>query len=500
MKNVLATVLLVLCVVSSEAAYTEFYTDFTNGDNLNSGSTTNAAATISYTSSIVANGWDSTTGIFTVATGNPSGAGIPLNEWASVYVTAGATVATYVARITATNDTTITVSLTAKSGTAPATDSLGATTIRVGGVWKGPNAAISFPFGFVTATLTNLNSGVAQGLSPRVNLKATATYAITAVVTNAQTGPIVWQGMTAWGTPGDLGKATIDCATSGAGVGILTASGANNDYIDLIISNSGASSGSTTDGFSITGNRNTVTRCVVHDVRRDGFSPSGAPTILVECEAYLCNKSNTSGHGGFITAGNAVYFIRCMAHDLAGNVNGGFQVCSQAFLLHCVADTCGGTGFVHGTASGVMFIGCDAYNNTGAGIDLTIASASFLVVENCNFVKNGGWGINSSGGTSRNGLITNCGFGVGTQVNASGDINTTRMGSILITGSISYPTGLTPWVDPANGDFRINLPQARAVGRGTFTQTQASYTGALAYPDIGAGQHRPAVLSYPFSQ
>jgi len=97
-------------------------------------------------------------------------------------------------------------------------------------------------------------------------------------------------------------------------------------------------------------------------------------------------------------------------------------------------------------------------------------------------------------------LIMNCGFGVGTQVNVSGDIFTTRIGAIQVVSSVSYPTGLTPWVDPANGDFRINLPQARAVGRGTFTQTQASYAGTVAYPDIGAGQHRPAVLSYPFSQ
>jgi hypothetical protein len=500
MKNVLSS-LLVFCVVSSaRAAYTEFYTDFTNGDNLNSGSSTNAAATISYVSSIVANGWDSTTGIFTVSAGNPSSAGIPLNEWASVYVTAGATVATFVARITATNDTTITVSLTAKSGTAPATDALGATTIRVGGVWKGPNAAVSFPFGFVRNTMTNLNSGVASGLAPRVNLKATATYAITALVTNAQAGPILWQGMSAWGTPGDLGKATIDCATVGAGVGILTGSGANNDYLDLIISNSGATSGST-DGFVISGNENTVTRCVAHNVRRDGFSPTGSPLNLVECEAYLCNQNNTSSHGGYIIGGGgAIFLIRCFSHDMVGSFNNGFVVTGQAMLVNCIADTCGLAGFTLATTSGASLIGCDSYNNTGSGIDITSATVTSVTIQNCNLIKNGGWGINSSGGTSRNGLIMNCGFGVGTQVNVSGDIATTLIGAMLVSGSVSYPTGLTPWVDPANGDFGINLPRARAAGRGTFTQTQAAYAGTVAYPDIGAGQHRPAVLSYPFSQ
>jgi len=498
MKTLLATALLVLCVISSEAAYTEFYCDFTNGDNLNSGSTTNAAATISYTSKVVASGWDSTTGIFTVATGNPASAGIPLNEWASVYVTAGATIATFIARITATNGTTITVSLTAKSGTAPATDSLGATTIRVGGVWKGPNGTVNFPFNFVTATQTNLNSGVAQGLAPRVNLKATATYSVTANIFSSKAGPIVWQGMTAWGIPGDLGKATIDCPTVGASVSLLSSSGANNDYRDLILSNSGATSG-TSDGITCNGNEVTFTRCVVHDVRRSGFVLSGSSVTLVECETYFCNGSNTSNKGGFEIVANSTYLWRCIAHDAIGNVNSGFQIQAAAALVGCVADTCGQHGYNVVSAAGTVLSNCDAYNNVGSGIDLSASSATPIVVENCNLLKNGAWGINSSGSAIRNGLITNCGFGSGIQTNTLGNINLTVMGAILITGTVSYPTDVTPWVDPANGDFRINLPQAQAVGRGAFTQTQASYTGAIAYPDVGAGQHRPAVLSYPFS-
>lgn len=501
MKTFLRFLSFAFCLSAAplHATYAEFYCDFTNGDNLNSGSTTNAAATISYVSKVVASGWDSTTGIFTVAAGNPASAGIPLNEWASVYVTAGATVATFVARITATNATTITVSLTAKSGAAPATDAAGATTLRVGGVWKGPNAAVSFPFGFVLATMTNLNTGVAQGLPPRINLKATATYAVTALVTNAQVGPILWQGMTAWGTAGDLGRATIDCATSGAGVAMYSGTGVNNDYADLIISNSGSTSGTTTDGFTVSGQECDIIRCVVHDVRLSGFSV-GSACHLIECEAYLCNKSNTFPGSGFSATGNGAIFVRCLSHDNAGSFVNGFSLSGpENYLINCIADTCGAAGYRISTTVNAGIIGCDAYNNTGSGVDLTSGTAMAVVIQNCNFVKNGGWGINSSGSPIRNGLITNCGFGVGTQVNTLGDIATTLMGSILITGSISYPTGLTPWVDPANGDFRINLPQAQAVGRGAFTETQAAYAGTIAYPDIGAAQHRPAVLSYPFS-
>ncbi len=496
MKRLL--LLLLLLCASPARAFVEFYCDFTNGDNLNSGSTTNALALQSYTSKVVVGGWDSATGIFTVASGSPSGDGVAVGDWASVYVTAGATVAVFVARVLARDTTTITVSLVAKSGTAPATDALGATTIRVGGVWKGPNALISFPFGFVLATMTNLNSGVAQGVPPRVNLKATATYAITKLVTNAQSGPIVWQGMSAWGTPGDLGKATIDCATVGVGIAVFTSSGQNCDYLDLIFSNSGATSGSN-DGTSWANSEQTITRCVVHDVRRTGFSCSGSSVSFIECEAYLCNASNTSLNGGFALSAND-FALRCISHDNAGNLNNGFVVGSFSVLSGCIADTCGFSGFKVSAIAGASLISCDAYNNTGDGIDFSGAGALPIIIESCNLIKNGGWGINSSGSSIRHGLITNCGFGVGTQVNTSGDVATTLIGATQVSGSVSYPTGLTPWVDPANGDFRINLPQAKAAGRGSFTETQASYTGTIGYPDIGAAQHRPAVLSYPTSQ
>ena len=56
-------------------------------------------------------------------------------------------------------------------------------------------------------------------------------------------------------------------------------------------------------------------------------------------------------------------------------------------------------------------------------------------------------------------------------------------------GAVTYGANLTPWVDPANGDFRINLAAAKGAGRGTFLQTSASYTGTVGFPDIGAAQH-----------
>src|SRR5512139_2727305 len=121
-------------------AYTEFYCDPVNGSNLNAGSTTDAAAVYTATNG----GWDSGTGVFTPAAGDPS-ATVSVGMFASVYLDA-ATVAVFVGRVTAVDSTTVTVSLTVKIGTAPATSANGRT-IKVGGAWKGPNAAVNWPFG-----------------------------------------------------------------------------------------------------------------------------------------------------------------------------------------------------------------------------------------------------------------------------------------------------------------------------------------------------------------
>ena len=62
--------------------------------------------------------------------------------------------------------------------------------------------------------------------------------------------------------------------------------------------------------------------------------------------------------------------------------------------------------------------------------------------------------------------------------------------AFITSGAVTYASNATPWVDPANGDFRTNLPAAMNAGRGAFTETAASYAGAVGYPDIGAAMHK----------
>jgi hypothetical protein len=56
------------------------------------------------------------------------------------------------------------------------------------------------------------------------------------------------------------------------------------------------------------------------------------------------------------------------------------------------------------------------------------------------------------------------------------------------TGAVTL--GSDPFSAASTGDFRVTLAAAKGAGRGAFTETQASYTGTLGYPDVGAAQHQ----------
>ena len=134
-------------------AFTEFCCR-SGGSNLNAGTRTGnstepgTSADFTYASG----SWVSSTGVFTVASGNPSTDGVAVGDFASVYAD-GASVTTLVGRVTAVSSTTVTVSTTAKTGTT--TDGTSNRTLRIGGAWQGPNGASGFPLNFLTNACTN---------------------------------------------------------------------------------------------------------------------------------------------------------------------------------------------------------------------------------------------------------------------------------------------------------------------------------------------------------
>jgi hypothetical protein len=466
-------------------SFSEFYanTGTGNEDNRNGGSDRNAATVSTngaYTQGGGAGG--GTKDLFAAAAGTPF-SGRAVGDYVAVMNDGTSGTTPFIGRVTAINGGGVSIDIdsTKSSGTRPTTAGSGVT-VRVGGPWIGPTGATAFPFGFITAAATD-----GSGNAPRVNGAGTSN--ITAAMTHANAGPIRFQGMTA--SPGDLGKWTIDGGTSGASYSLLTVSGADNDLLDLIAQNNGASGSAA--GVTLTGARVGAYRCVVHDVRGNGFALGGAvQDYLEECEAYACNQSNTANLAGFLIQ-SSQEIVRCISHDNTGSNSHGFLSNNSGncpTYVGCIADTNGGDGFRHTAAGGTVFLlGCDSYNNGSDGVDAANASSNVtLRVENCNFLKNAGYGVNGSGAGTRSGRLVNNGFGSGTQANTSG--TTTGLGSTEETGSVTYASGVTPWVDPANGDFRINLSAAKGVGRGSFTETQGGYTGTVAFPDIGAGQSK----------
>lgn len=469
-------------------AFTSFYCR-SGGSNLNGGalaSNNEPLTTPVYTGVGDSDG----TSVFTPSDGSTPASTVTVGDFASVYVTAGATVATFIGRVTVVApgvNGAITVSTTAKSGTFPSA-SAGAHTItcNVGGAWLGPNAAVGFPFGFVTNALTN-----ASGNLPRFNFKNDQTYSITSGITHSNAN--TWfEGYSS--SAGDGGRATIDGSTNA--IALLT-NGANAITIGNFIFSNNGSTGTNAGCDWSGGSRGNVFRCVAHNITGDGFKGGTAMGIFQECEAYLCNSSNAIAHGGFNLSGGTA--LRCISHDNSGSNNNGFVIINGPLsLVRCIADTNGLHGFFD---SGVSTLGaitnCDAYNNGGDGFLLTSASGGQIWIESCNAVKNTGIGIEVT--AVSNGYILNCGFGSGTQVNGGGATSVGATASTVISGSITYASGVTPWVDPANGDFRINLAAAKGAGRGSFTETQASYAGTIGYPDIGSAQHKDSQRGHTFS-
>lgn len=453
-------------------SFTEFCCR-SGGSNLNAGTRTGnstepgTSASFTYASG----NWVQSTCVFTVASGDPQADGVAAGDFASVYPD-GSSVAVFIGRVTAVSTTTITVSTTIKSGTSP-TNGTANRTLKIGGAWQGPNGTSGFPMSFVTSTLV-----ASSGLSPRINYKNDATYSITANIStvNADT---THQGYTS--SYGDFGLAILDGGTSGASYNLIGSTvGANASLMDFECRNNGATGSASGVFWNGTGQ---VVRCVFHDFRGHGLQTNNSTSVF-ECEAYACNQSNTANLSGFAMGGQGSCCVLCFSHDNSGtNANGFLLNGSMGIALFCVADTNGASGFVI-TVNAVRVVNCDCYNNGDDGIKVNIAANNNCYIMNTNLIKNTDYGIHISGAGVTTGMIINCGFGAGTQANGAGTTNLTT--NMTEAGSVVYPSDVNPYVAPTTGDFRLANYSAINGGRGTFKQTQSSYTGSVSYPPIGS--------------
>lgn len=453
-------------------AFTEFYCQ-SGGSNLNAGSTNSNSAAYTSTNG----GWNAGTGVFTPTDGSNSSSTVSVGDFASVYLDA-ATVGVFIGRVTAVQNATngtVTVSLAAAVGSAPGTLASGRT-IKVGGAWKGPNAASGFPFSLAGFG----NNKDASSHQARVNMKNDASYSISVAITMGGGSTWVTQGYSS--SVGDGGKAILDGGTSVAAV-IADVGIAGNLFIDFIFTTSITSG--TTDLVTTT-RLSSWERCVFKGARGRGVS-AAASCAFQECELYDCNKSNSANLAAIRLLGGVM--LRCYVHDNAGSNTDGIDVNAGATVIqNCVVDTNGKRGIAISAISnqGVIQINnTDFYNNTSDAINNASNAPNPLWIENCNFIKNGGAAINNANAVAT-GFVYNCGYGSGTQANGSGD----TLGNLIQSGTVTYASGVTPWNAPTTGDFRISLAAAFGTGRGVFTETDGTNTGTIAYPDIGAAPHQ----------
>lgn len=446
-------------------AFTEFYCDPVNGANVNGGSD---AGSPSMSDTAGTGIWNSGTNVYTSVATNGS---VAVGQFLSIY-SGAATVAAYTARITAVSGGSgsawvITLSSTAVAGASPTTAST--YKAQCGGAWLGPNAAVAFPFAYITAAATNSSSDVV-----RVNFKNNATYSITTAITHNLIGPVFFRGYSS--SVGDSGRAIIDGGTSGASYTLLTMSSNNAAIENFQIQNNGATGSLTM--FTITGASGFVVRNCVFTGSRGAGAGSVGVGKYEQCEAYANNLSNTASQGGFnCSSGISTFYDRCIAHNNSGSNNSGF-FCSPGNAIRiyhaCIADTNGLHGFNISGGNAVLD-GCVAYNNGSAGCLLTTATSSIYSFSSCVFANNGTYGIDT---TSYQVQINNCAF----FSNSSGEVNnsarTTRVNNVTCA--------VQPMADPANGNFITVSSEVKGQGIGLYSQDAGSFSSTtVAVPDIG---------------
>lgn len=488
---------LLLLTIVARAANTEFYVQNT-GSNLNAGSSTSNTALVTGTGG----DWNSGTGVYTFA-GATDLSGVSAGMFASVY-NDGATEAVFVGRITAADDgaDTITVSTTAKSGTAPTTSTADDRSIKVGGAWDGPSGTSWFPLGFVAGAMTNSSGDVV-----RVNIK-TGTYGVSDDgPTNSNAGPVVWEGYTTTAGDGTAAMSypliTGDADQNGTADTLpfigWTISGARHEVRYLKFQKNGVDDpGPNADGDymlrTTSGGTGAVFyRCKFDYTWRDALRTGAEGGYVIECEGNGCNVDAANTYGQF-QAYASTYYLRCWAHHAfkegdAGDPGFAFQAGAGQLVTYdsCVSSHNGGQGWWNVTGSPVLVMkNCIAYANGLAGIEFANISGvtATAYLENNIFAENGESGIKHLNTTWATRGMNNA-FYSNTDGEVAQGISGMLVGSVTLTGD--------PFVSPGTtvGDFRLNATAGsgaacRQGGMGAFLFTSSAYsTGIVSTPDIG---------------
>jgi hypothetical protein len=490
-------------------AYTPFYVDkdSVNASNLNSGSTTGAPVTYAAGTFVRA------TGVYTVASGNPS-SDIAVGDFVSIYTTAGATQPGLVARVTAVDATTVTVSLTVLAGaTTNVSEAASAATLKKGGPWAGMSGAVAFPFGFVNSAIVNTSNDPV-----RVYIKKAATaYSITAGMTQAN-GGVGFEGYETTvgdggipeinGIPAAVANPFIALELSGAGIelenlwfngnhdtvtdfgaGVATGNGVINISnramrFRRVVVTAGWRAGLVVGGASA-GGGHCFDYCLFYDNQRDDASAFGNVVV---------NEESVFNYCAFIASG-----ANCHAARDGADSNGiriGTDDGEPAVFNNCIVVDSEGNGVEFSSDSCAVFNNCVIWNSglsQGHGFDMGAANTDqrVVILNNC-VIGNTPAGFGFLGDADvRNGLcLDTCAF----YSNASGDT------SLVNASFVRDPITLTadPFTNSAAYDFTPNDTAGggallKNAGTRAFLGLPTAFTTLVTtYPNVGAVQHEEA--------
>ena len=458
-------------------AWTDFYMQ-TTGNDLNAGSTNADAAAFTY----AAGTFVRATGVFTTAGENPLTDGVLVGDWVSIYTTAGATGATFVAQVDARDATTITVDITThKLGlTTAVSESAGAATCKVGGAWASLVIVTSL---FVSQTMT---------ISTRINIKA-GTYANTTTsraFAAAGTTLILiwWRGYKA--SIGDLDDGITLPRSLQDGVnlplitfttGQITVTGAHQIFSNLDITSACVTTGG---AFRPTSGNTKIILCRIENTanhtnaRALSFS-TAHPTIVIGCRL----KSHTGASS--VVSGDSLHSDVIYCHIIGGTI--GVAVVSALTVTGCVIESFATSGISSTmTATGGMIVDrCSIYAAATNGILITVIPTSGKMrITNCiiggctNGITN-----DTGGGTNGIHLFRNHFYACNNNVVGITEMATFDADLGKLCRLIDDDTD--PWVEKGTSDFTLaptnNID--RASGYPGIFEGQTVMVG---YPDIGA--------------
>jgi hypothetical protein len=244
----------------------------------------------------------------------------------------------------------------------------------------------------------------------------------------------------------------------------------------------------TSRGFESSSNYTRWYNCKASNFKGFGFYASGAQIVAEFCEATAGGSGATAGFQADTQSFNA---INCHAHD---NPCPGFILFRLNICLDCVSESNTGASS-HGFSIGhsVVFRGNVAYNNGGHGC---LIASDFYVgnsIRSNIFSQNAGYGLIAQNPVfPANAMMDGNAYYSNTSGARSNIDGTTGIYAINPYTNV-YDVTLSgdPFVDAANGDFRLNnTAGAGAACRAAGFPKSVPGRAALGYRDMGALQHQ----------